>query len=140
MSSNGTQGAWRYASLANTDGTLTMKFHGNASTAVTTTIDTTEWTTLTVVGYNPSTTGKVICLELYVNEEFVGSQVVNNATNFVDEGGATNLQFGHYGAAANTANMKIDNVLLYAKAVPEPTTATLSLLALVGLAARRRRR
>lgn len=33
-----------------------------------------------------------------------------------------------------------DGVLYFAAAVPEPTTATLSLLALAGLAARRRRR
>lgn len=58
------------------------------------------------------------------------------------------MQFGHYGNGANAASTNYDNILVYNRAlsasemkaliVPEPTTATLSLPALVGPAARRR--
>ena len=67
-----------------------------------------------------------------------------------------NTQFGYYGNSGNNGLASYDNVLIYSRAlsesevkslttvaapaVPEPTTATLSLLALAGLAARRRRK
>ena len=44
------------------------------------------------------------------------------------------------GAESNGAQVTISDIALSYTAVPEPTTATLSLLALAGLAARRRRR
>ena len=44
------------------------------------------------------------------------------------------------GAESNDATVTISNIALNYTAVPEPTTATLSLLALAGLAARRRRK
>ncbi len=50
---------------------------------------------------------------------------------------ATDIRLSGVGAGGNFAALKLEKV---SEAIPEPTTATLSLLALAGLAARRRRK
>ena len=84
----------------------------------------------------------------YVNGEAVGLW-----TNWTPDGGVGGIQFGQlWGGGRSDAitDFKLDNVTMWNRAlsatevgsliVPEPTTATLSLLALAGLAARRRRK
>lgn len=113
-----------------------------------------EWTTLTFVANpanNPDSNDKsFLMLDIYVNgAHAVGYEDPFGATNFVRDG-LQRLQFGYWGNANNATAVNVDNILIYDRAlsatevkaltVPEPTTATLSLLALAGLAARRRRK
>ena len=82
-----------------------------------------------------------------------GSQI-DQWTNWNTDTGLTGVQFGRRWQGGATLGegetVDFDNVTIWSKAlnasdvsaliVPEPTTATLSLLALAGLAARRRRK
>lgn len=143
---------WRSLSITLSDNVVSAQFLGNTQGAVSATLTATqladEWTTLTLVGSTPTGTNTVV-LDFYVNGDHIGTSSTANATNFVAET-INKMQFGYYGASANSAPTNIDNILIYNKAltadevkaliVPEPTTATLSLLALAGLAARRRRK
>lgn len=103
-----------------------------------------EWNTITLVGSKNAS--NMLFLDLYFNGINVSTGSVS-ATNFATET-ANLLSFGLYGDSSPSASMNIDNILVYNKAltskevaqlIPEPATATLSLLALAGLAARRRR-
>ena len=106
---------------------------------------TLNWTTITLVRESN-------VLTLYVDGLSQGS-----LTEVLSEGeevaSITGLQFANRFTGGNPSapiNATIDNVTLWSRAlsakevrafaVPEPTTATLSLLALAGLAARRRRK
>lgn len=147
------------------DGALALKFYHNTE-GTTYSISTgltsgtrTEWTTLTLVGDTmkldgSDTVSKVV--SLYVDGVYQDSLDMSTLStagwcnqNF------DGFQFGNGFRGTGTCNKiagsaEIDNVLFYKRAltatevkalvVPEPTTATLSLLALAGLAARRRRR
>ena len=105
---------------------------------------TTSVTTYTLVSNNDAKT-----FTIYKNGNQIGQW-----TNWNTDTGLTGLQLGGRFGGGNkiTGNETVDfdNVTVWNKAldatevsaliVPEPTTATLSLLALVGLAARRRRK
>ena len=131
--------------------TVSAQFLGIPENAVskTLTLSSTDWTTLTLVGYESATVENTLCLDFYVNGDLVGTSTNASATNFVDET-INNMQFGYFGNSGNGASTNFDNILVYSRAlnaaevknltVPEPTVATLSLLALAGLAARRRRK
>lgn len=152
MTTGGMDQAWRSLSITLNNNVVSAQFHGNTSTAVTETLTATqladEWTTLTLVGSTPTGTNTVV-LDFYVNGDYIGTSSTANAANFVGET-IKNMQFGYFGTSSKSAPTNIDNILIYNKAltadevkaliVPEPTTATLSLLALAGLVARRRRR
>lgn len=113
-----------------------------------------SWTTLTFVG-TANTEGVTqndmltMDLAIYVNGELADSFSDYGAWNFVAEN-LNRLQFGHWGNSSQNTQLDIDNILIYSRplskaevknlTIPEPTTATLSLLALCGLAARRRRK
>lgn len=115
---------------------------------------TLSWTTLTIVG-TANTEGVTqnkdltMDLDVYVNGNLSGSYSDFGAWNFIAED-LTKLQFGYFGNSANNTQLDIDNILIYSRpldaeevkglVIPEPTTATLSLLALAGLVARRRRK
>ena len=145
--------AWRSLSITMTDGTVSAQFHGNTAGAVTYAIANPDvtWTTLTLVG---SATGNTLALDFYVDGNYIGTNSTNNASNFVGEI-INKMQFGYFGDSSKSAPTNIDNILVYNRAltadevmaltvepttVPEPATATLSLLALAGLAVRRRRK
>lgn len=113
-----------------------------------------SWTTLTLVG-TANTAGVTennqltMDFGIYVNGELSASYTNYGAWNFVAEP-LNRVQFGYWGDASKNTQLDIDNVLIYSRplsadevkalTIPEPTTATLSLLALAGLAARRRRK
>ncbi|MGN0875542.1 MAG: PEP-CTERM sorting domain-containing protein [Akkermansia sp.] len=143
---------WRTVRLLTDDsGQLALTFGGTTkSTDITST--SLDWTTITLVGTTSASNDNTLSLELYANGVSQITLNVSKATNWVsDNGGVINFQFGYYASSSNNSTFDVDNVLIYNKAltatevkalieVPEPATATLSLLALVGLAARRRRR
>lgn len=154
---NGNMGQpWRSISLTLTSSedpagtTATAKFHGAPETAVVSSVlDFSDWTTLTLVG---SANGSTLTLDFYVDGNSLGSSVTEGATNITGGNVINNLQFGYYGNANNHATASLDNILIYRRAlnatevkgliannVPEPTTGTLSLLALAGLCIRRRK-
>jgi MYXO-CTERM domain-containing protein len=135
---------------------LTLKFYGNSQSIDTGIVVTekprTEWTTITIVGDDSVTKG----VKLYVNGILKGAFDMTPATNWLNNN-ADGFQFA--GSFRNEGTkvdfdgtIELDNLLVYKTAltadevkslivpVPEPTTATLSLLALAGLAARRRRK
>ncbi|MBQ2813806.1 MAG: LamG domain-containing protein [Akkermansia sp.] len=146
--------AWKHIRLeSTTDKALTLKFEGPSpvrEVATTLTSGTrTEWTTITIVGDDSVTAG----IKLYVEGSHVGSLDMTGASNW----NGTNVKAFQFGSVYSpfdfpklTGNAEIDNLLVYNRAftaaevkaltIPEPTTATLSLLALAGLAARRRRK
>lgn len=113
-----------------------------------------SWTTLTFVG-TANTAGVTedskltMDLDIYVDGKSTTSLSDFGAWNFV-VGDLNKVQFGYWGDSSKNTQLDIDNVLIYSRplsadevkalTVPEPTTATLSLLALAGLAARRRRK
>ena len=153
--------SWRSVSITNTVttddatnqtvSTISAQFLGVPDQAISKslTLEDTDWTTLTLVGSGKIENAKKYFLfSFYVDGNLIGSQEIAGATNFYDDN-INKLQFGHYGVANNSASTNIDNILIYNNAlsatevkaltIPEPTTATLSLLALAGLAARRRR-
>ena len=100
--------------------------------------------TITIVSSKGSTDGTGT-LTLYIN----GSQKGDTITGW-NAKDLTGIAFGDvFGGGAGTGGQTIDNLNIWntalssqavAALVPEPTTATLSLLALCGLAARRRRK
>lgn len=159
MTSGGGMGAlWRSVSVTLAASTetpgasiISAQFLGDTSTAVskTLTLSDTDWTTLTLVGSVDSTVTTTIVLDFYIDGEHVGTSSTANAANFTSET-INRMQFGHLGEPTSSATTNIDNILVYGRAlsatevkaltVPEPATATLSLLALAGLAARRRRK
>ncbi len=153
-SGSGMTAAWRSISISYTDGTLSAQFHGDTTSAVKTTISSevnkSDWTTLTLVG--SSAANNTLVLDLYFNGELVGTSSTSGASNICGET-ISKLQFGYYGNNANAANMNIDNILIYSKAlsagevaalvaVPEPSAFGLlaGAGALAFVAARRRRR
>lgn len=166
ISSNGTilsMTAFADMSLANysisisyTNGTLSAKFHGNPNDAVSTTISSavnkSDWTTLTLVGYSDAKQMDTLVLDLYFNGELVGTSTTTGAGKFTPSK-INYLQFGYYGNNTNSASMNIDNILIYGRAlsadevkalivVPEPSAFGLlaGAGALAFVAARRRRR
>ena len=153
--SNGNMGqAWRSISITLNNNVISAQFLGTPNTAVTETLSTeqltSEWTTLTLVGSVSPTAASTLILDFYVNGLHKGTSTTANAANITGNNVIKNMQFGYFGNSANGAPTNYDNILIYNRAltasevkeltVPEPTTATLSLLALAGLAARRRRR
>ena len=105
-------------------------------------------TTYYAIAYDagvPLTSGTTLS---FVNEvmQFGNNGVSNYGTNGLSFDGAstgkTGLMFLNAGTyAINTEQTQYaPNVTIVTKMIPEPTTATLSLLALAGLAARRRRK
>ncbi len=108
--------------------------------AVGTTLSATEWTQYSIVA---DTTAKT--LSLYVDGTLSG-QYTNWEPGSV---ALTGMQFGKAFGNGNGSfgkTIEVNNIRMYGAAihptpaVPEPATATLSLLALAGLAARRRRK
>lgn len=104
-------------------------------------IEVTAGKTYTLTLYNSGSykgadSGRV---ELYVGNTLAGYSVFDNTQNL------NTLSVQHFSLGGriyddnNGSNITVSSAALY-KYVPEPTTATLSLLALAGLAARRRRR
>lgn len=99
------------------------------------------------VGYSTDGTGYTAPYGIYHIEAYVGETQVFGGSYGDRSSQGTSIQFGQgynpyigFGAGLNGANatvMTVSNATLY---IPEPATATLSLLALAGLAARRRRR
>lgn len=154
MSNGNMSQAWRSISITLNNNVISAQFLGTPNTAVTETLSTeqltSEWTTLTLVGSVSPTAASTLILDFYVNGLHKGTSTTANAANITGNNAINNMQFGYFGNAANGAPTNYDNILIYNRAltasevkeltVPEPTTATLSLLALAGLAARRRRR
>lgn len=159
MTSGGMTQAWRtitvtLAASEETDGAsiLSAQFHGNTEDAVAKTLilSDTDWTTLTLVGSVDKTAASTLVLDFYIDGEHIGKSSTASATNITGGNVINKMQFGYYGTSVNSASTNIDNILVYGRAlsaaevkaltVPEPTTATLSLLALAGLVARRRRK
>lgn len=159
MTNSNMSALWRSVSVTLADSTettgasiISAQFLGNTSTAVskTLTLSDTDWTTLTLVGSVDSTATSTIVLDFYIDGEHVGTSSTANATNITGDNAINNMQFGHFGTSSSSASTNIDNILVYGRAlsakevkaltVPEPAAATLSLLALAGLAARRRRK
>ncbi|MCI6981999.1 MAG: LamG domain-containing protein [Akkermansia muciniphila] len=143
---------WRTVQLLTDDsGQLALTF-GQTTKSTDITSTSLDWTTITLVGTTSASNNNTLSLELYANGVSQITLNVSGATNWVTgNNGKFNFQFGYYAVSSNNSTFDVDNVLIYNKAltatevkalieVPEPTTATLSLLALVGLAARRRRR
>ena len=65
------------------------------------------------------------------------ARILTNANIvFTDNNEETEDKLANISLGSTSGSIKVDSTV----AIPEPTTATLSLLALVGLAARRRRR
>ncbi len=141
-------------SISYTNGTLSAKFHGNPNGAVSTTIssavNTSDWTTLTLVG--TAAASNTLVLDFYLNGALVGTSSTSGAKNIVSET-INKLRFGYYGDNSNSASMNIDNILIYNRAlsadevkalvvVPEPSAFGLlaGAGALAFVAARRRRR
>ncbi len=100
-----------------------------------------EWTSFSIVSDLTTNT-----LSVYVNGTSVGSVADWNPTSPALTGAQFGTAFGSGGHSLN-GSIDINNIKFYNEAVhpaseniPEPTTATLSLLALAGLAARRRRK
>lgn len=103
---------------------------------------TLDWATITLVR-------SANILTLYVNGESQGSLTAKATTFSGLQIGALFGEGTQGGTSAPAINATIDNLTIWGKAlsaaevssfvIPEPTTATLSLLALAGLAARRRR-
>ncbi len=117
-------------------------YHGTYSS-----FDTSVAHTYTLVSTGVTESASSTTLTLYID----GSEVVSGAFNFGGQLKNRELMFV-LGDKANGTNQSMDatysNVALYKgaytpaelSAAPEPATATLSLLALAGLAARRRRK
>lgn len=137
---------WKtFALKTDTDSNLQMTFaEENHDTGLNS--SALDATTLTIVGTTDS--AKTATFTLYIDGIEATSFSRSGATNWAD-GGNLKLQFGYYGSSADTATATFDNILIYdtaltadqvkALVVPEPATATLSLLALGVLAMRRRR-
>lgn len=155
MTTGGMNQDWRSMSITlaatedNAGYVASAQFHGQKNNAVTTTLTLSDWTTLTLVGDNSGTGSAPYTFNFYVDGELIGSDHVDGAANFAASNTINNLQIGYYGDSTKGAYTSVDNILIYGRAlsakevkalVPEPATATLSLLALAGLAARRRRR
>ncbi|MBR5876835.1 MAG: PEP-CTERM sorting domain-containing protein [Akkermansia sp.] len=155
---NGLNQPWRACSIilgaGAEEGTslISAQFLGNTAGAIKKELNVSDsdWTTLTLV--TTANSSKTLTLEFYINGDFIGSSSTENASNFVNET-AKIVAFGNFTNSAikdGGAPTNIDNILVYNRAltsdevraltIPEPTTATLSLLALAGLAARRRRK
>ena len=149
---------WRACSITLGAGTtegsslISAQFLGNTAGAIKKELNVSDsdWTTLTLVVTADST--KTLTLDFYINGDLIGSSSTAGATNFVNET-AKIVAFGNYAnetISNGGAPTNIDNILVYNRAltagevkaltIPEPATATLSLLALAGLAARRRRK
>lgn len=107
-----------------------------------------NWTTMTLTSGLATADAEYQALTLYVNGE-----AVDSAQGWAKGGKATALQFGAILGVnddGKVGSMKVDNIAVWNAAltgaqvasmtVPEPATATLSLLALAGLCVRRRRR
>lgn len=152
---NGNMGqAWRSISITLNNNVVSAQFLGTPDTAVTETLTATqladEWTTLTLVGSVKAEATSTLVLDFYINGNLIGISTTENATNITGSNVINNMQFGYFGDSTKGASTNFDNILIYNRAltstevkaliVPEPTTATLSLLALAGLAARRRRK
>lgn len=151
LTTGSTSAQWRTVRLLTDDsGHLALTFGGTTkSTDITST--SLDWTTITMVGTTSASNDNTLSLELYANGVSQITLNVSKATNWVnDNNGKFNFQFGYYADSSKNSTFDVDNVLIYNKAltaaevnaitVPETTTATLSLLALVGLAAQMRRR
>lgn len=158
MTNSNMSALWRSVSVTLADSTetpgasiISAQFLGSPDTAVskTLTLSDTDWTTLTLVGSVDSKVASTFVLDFYIDGEHIGTSSTPKASNITGGNVINNMQFGHFGTSTSSAPTNIDNILVYGRAlsakevkaltVPEPTTATLSLLALAGLAARRRR-
>ena len=97
-----------------------------------------EALTYTTDGYQYTSPKGIYHIEAYVGETQVFGGSYGDSSDSIQFGQGYNPYIG-FGAGVNGANatvMTVSNATLY---IPEPATATLSLLALAGLAARRRR-
>ena len=83
-------------------------------------------------------------LSLYVDDVLAGYSTIGNAPDYGSDKFINNFTFGARNGGSNKANIILHDAQfvsgLVTAPIPEPTTATLSLLALAGLAARRRRK
>lgn len=154
MSNGSMSQAWRSISITLNNNVVSAQFLGTPDTAVTETLTATqladEWTTLTLVGSVKAEATSTLVLDFYINGNLSGTSTTENAANITGSNVINNMQFGYFGDSSKGASTNFDNILIYNRAltstevkaliVPEPTTATLSLLALAGLAARRRRK
>lgn len=83
-------------------------------------------------------------LSLYVDDVLAGYSTITNASDYGSDKFINNFTFGARNGGGDKSNIILHDAQfvqgLVTQIVPEPTTATLSLLALAGLAARRRRK
>ena len=129
------------------DSPLTLTYSGvtgsvESTVRATSGDETLDWTTITLVR-------SANILTLYVNGESQGSLTAKSTTFSGLQVGALFGNGQQGGTSAPAINATVDNMAIWKRAltsaevaglvIPEPTTATLSLLALAGLAARRRR-
>ncbi len=126
---------------------LTLTLDGNTIINTTESISNEDWTTITLTSAKLNVADTNQTLTLYINGEQVGS-----ATGWIASQNIDAIQFGSVLGQGSQAvgHMEVDNISLWNRAlsssevkslqVPEPTTASLSLLALSALALRRRRK
>ena len=105
-----------------------------------------SWVSKTSTGGNaqPGVNGMTITLAVTEAGSVVTLGMTNGTTSVIETGYVVNLAdvklVDGTGGGANEGLTSISGASITYASIPEPTTATLSLLALAGLAARRRRR
>ena len=102
-------------------------------------IGRTEALAYTTDGYNYTSPKGVYHIEAYEGETLVFSGSYGSADSMIQFGQGYNPYVG-FGAGVNGSDATVMTVSGASLYIPEPATATLSLLALCGLAARRRRK
>lgn len=131
----------------NSQNCLTLTLGGNEVITTEKNINNLDWTTVTLTSSRVNASDTNQTLTLYIDGESVGT-----ATGWISSQNIDAIQFGSVlGSSAQAVSyMEVDNIYLWNRAlssaevkslqVPEPTSTSLSLLALGTLALRRQRK